>query len=103
MRRINILALATGAAFLAGFPAFAAEPDLTVEQNCRTALPQDQGKGPASEKVDGDSKLSDTLANCKGVLRPPAVGDEMAVPPPKTGAKTPVLPPGSVPQQTPKG
>ena len=84
-----------------GFAAQAAEPDAPVDKNCKMTAPQEQGQGHATAKPD--DKLSQSLADCRGVLRPPSVGDEMAIPPPPSGSKTPVLPPGSVPQQTPQG
>ncbi len=48
-----------------------------------------------------DESLTDALADCKGVLKPPAVGDgEIAEPPPAVG-ETPVIRPGDVPPQPP--
>lgn len=103
MERMSLLILAATLALVSGPPVRADEPSLSVDRNCRTTLPQDSKKAPAAGTIDADTKLSQSLAECQGVLRPPAVGDDMAVPPPKSGAKTPVLPPGSVPEQTPKG
>src|SRR5690348_3631101 len=101
MKRTSILVLATAVVILTGQAGpRAAEPDLKVDRNCTTSLPEDQSKATATAKPEA---LSDSLAGCHGVLRPPAVGDDMSVPPPQSGAKTPVLPPGSVPEQTPKG
>ena len=98
---MRVIGLAVAAAFCLEFAAQAAEPDLQVDNNCKTAVPQDQIQGQATAKAD--SNLSQSLANCRGVLRPPSIGDDMSVPPPQTGSKTPVLPPGAVPQQTPRG
>lgn len=94
-----ILMMATGIPFY-GMPARADQPDLQIHRNCNTTLPEAQSKQSAVREAD---KLSDALAKCNGILRPPAVGDDMSIPPPQTGAKTPVLPPGSVPEQAPKG
>jgi hypothetical protein len=101
MKATIMLVLTTAVAFC-GSPARADQPDLQIHRNCKTTLPPEPNKEPAAGKAETD-KLNDSLAECNGVLRPPAVGDDMAVPPPRTGAKTPVLPPGSVPEQTPKG
>ncbi len=104
MKQIIILGVAAGLASCLGFAAQPAEkPDLQVQRNCQTTIPPEQDQGHATATAKPDDKLSQSLENCRGVLRPPSVGDDMAVPPPQSGAKTPVLPPGSVPQQTPKG
>ena len=101
MKQISQLGLSAAAAFCLGFAAEAAEPGPQLDKNCKMTVPQEQGQGHPTAAAD--SKLSESLANCRGVLRPPSIGDDMSVPPPESGSKTPVLPPGSVPQQTPRG
>jgi hypothetical protein len=54
----------------------------------------DKGKGPAERDAP-------VLERCKGILIPPPTGDaEMVQPAPDVGT-TPVIPPDSVPDQTP--
>lgn len=103
MNGIGILVLGVTMALVSGWVAQAEEPDLELRQNCRTALPQEKKQDSGVAKPNGDAKLSDSLASCQGVLEPPSVRDDMAVPPPENDSETPVLPPESVPQQTPKG
>jgi len=101
MRHLNRLALVAAAAFCLAGAAQAAGPGVQTDKNCKTTLPPTQGRPQATAKPDDD--LSQSLADCRGVLKPPSVGDDMTVPPPQTSSKTPVLPPESVPKQTPKG
>ena len=45
----------------------------------------------------GEKPLGEELAKSKGVICPPNVDPAMKVPPPETGAKTPVIPPPGTP------
>ena len=103
MKRTRILVLGAVLALCVNSAGRAVEPDLELGQNCSTALPQEQSQEPAAAKTETNTELSDSLANCRGVLRPPTVGDDMAVPPPESHSKTPALPPGSIPEQPGKG
>ncbi len=70
------------------------------QEGCR-AVPDDRqdGNGGDRDAVDREEPLSQTLENCRGVLRPPPTGDgEMAEPPPDSG-KTPVIRPDDLPEQ----
>ena len=72
-------------------------------QKCR-AQPQadspDQPKNGQTEATASPS-LTEKLAPCDGVLKPPAVGDqEMTQPPPAMG-EMPVIKPRDLPQQQP--
>jgi len=58
------------------------------------------GDGQEDEK-QGETReaLAERLERCKGVLKPPPTGDtESDIPAPDTG-KTPVIPPGALPDQ----
>jgi hypothetical protein len=101
MKEMRVLGLSLAAAFCVGLAAEAAEPAPQIDGNCKMTTPEEQNQGHAAARAD--SNLSEPLANCRGVLRPPSIGDDMTVPPPENGGKMPVLPPGSVPQQTPGG
>ncbi|GAB1580359.1 hypothetical protein [Phyllobacterium phragmitis] len=60
-----------------------------------------QPEAGQKEKEQGETRegLAKRLERCKGVLKPPPTGDtESDIPPPDTG-KTPVIPPGIVPDQ----
>ncbi|PZV39760.1 hypothetical protein [Mesorhizobium kowhaii] len=62
---------------------------------CRVQTEQGAKQQPASDN------LTDTLNDCGGVLKPPAIGDQgMATPAPDEG-KTPVIKPGELPAQPP--
>lgn len=63
------------------------------------AEPQKQGQ----QSQNDSSSAKDTLADCKGVLDPPAVGDPELVKPAPDVGKMPVIPPGSVPQNEGNG
>ena len=79
MKQISLLGLSAAAAFCLGFAAEAAEPGPQLDKNCKMTVPQEQGQGHPT--AGADSQLSDALANCGGRSTPP----------------------GSVPQQTPRG
>lgn len=71
---------------------FSAE-DTPPQATCK-AVPQEQGKQSQTD-ASPDASL---LADCNGVLHPPAVGDPDLVKPAPNVGKMPVIPPGSVPQ-----
>lgn len=64
-------------------------------QPCK-AEPQEQGQQP---RTDNSADRS-SLADCNGVLHPPTVGDPELVKPAPDVGKMPVIPPGSVPQNS---
>lgn len=52
--------------------------------------------------TDNDQELTEKLDRCNGVLKPPPAEDqEIEAQPPETG-KTPVIPPGELPEQQPE-
>ena len=64
------------------------------------AAPQEEEQQQQAGQLPDDA-LSEKLERCRGVLKPPPTGDkEIAEPPPDTGT-TPVIPPGSIPEQPP--
>lgn len=65
--------------------------DETVVQDCRAA-PADQPSGENAQTPD-----TSKLADCGGVLKPPASADGEMVEHPEQGGETPVIPPSQVP------
>ena len=61
---------------------------------------QDTGKENA-DVAAADPSLSEKLDRCNGVLSPPPAGDPELVEPAPNEGKTPVIPPGAVPEQQP--
>ncbi len=99
------LILACGAAVLAlGTPATAQNADgAPNDPGQQQASPCEAAPGDQARKDQNEANnLGDQLGKCRGVLKPPATGDSMATPPPAKG-KTPIIRPGEVPQQPPKG
>jgi hypothetical protein len=72
-----------------------------------TGAPPEDCKVDPRQQRDGQApstaerQLSETLEKCRGVLQPPATGDGRIVEPAPDTGKTPVIPPGSVPEQPP--
>jgi hypothetical protein len=81
------LCVATGAIWLPALAAAQPHP----EQPCRI----EGGEQPAGA-------LTDKLQECKGVLKPPRVGDaDMAVEPPdRANSEMPIIEPGEIPDQS---
>ncbi|MCJ8506476.1 hypothetical protein MUU53_00965 [Rhizobium lemnae] len=96
LRRIFMVA-ATAAMFASPAGSFAQTPSGTT--NCQVPPQQQSQNGQAangqSANEDASSQsLSGSLADCNGVLKPPATGDQQLVEPaPKTG-NMPVIRPG---------
>lgn len=87
------------------FVAAAAVPVLFIQSACCSAedkppqspckaAPQEEGKQSRTDASPGVNQLAD----CNGVLHPPAVGDPELVKPAPNVGKMPVIPPGAVPQ-----
>jgi len=91
------------AVVLTAAPAFAQNAKSIDPQTTCSATPGSKNSGPKKEENDASSGLSNKLASCGGVLKPPAVGDNMAKPTPKTG-KSRIIKPNDLPgQQSPGG
>ena len=72
--------------------------DKSPQSSCKAA-PQEGGKQSQNDaSPDGNQ-----LADCNGVLNPPAVGDPELVKPAPNVGKMPVIPPGAVPQTGGRG
>jgi len=82
-------------------PAFAEDAGANPPpQKCR-AEPQANGSDNSQTDATASPSLTDKLAPCDGVLKPPAIGDqEMTQPPPATG-EMPVIKPRDLPEQQP--
>lgn len=80
--------------------------DIQSAQPC-VAKPEDQTKGGDGSNATGgtdaaEARPQSSLQECGGVLAPPKTGDqEMRIQPPDKGT-TPVIPPGAIPEQSPK-
>lgn len=99
--RLAVLALACAAAW-AG-PAFAqsspgAEPGVSVDE-CQVE-PMDETESQ-SEAPAPDENLTAKLDKCNGVLQPPPTGDADIKEEPPASGKTPVIPPGALPEEQP--
>lgn len=74
---------------------------------CQATPDQPQTKNGAkngdNRKAAGKDSLTETLTPCGGVLEPPPTGDEDLTEPAPDQGKTPVIKPGEVPPQPPKG
>jgi len=77
------------------------QPENPKIENCEVkpdAAPKhDDGQHDAQS-----DNLSDSLAPCSGVLKPPPTGDQNATQPPANGSDMPMIKPGQVPPQTAK-
>lgn len=97
--------LVTALLVLATPVAYAQDADINPPpEKCRAA-PDGEGAttpaDPTKPSASPDS-LTDTLADCNGVLAPPPTGDQgIAEPAPNTG-ETPVIKPDELPQQPPQ-
>jgi hypothetical protein len=97
MKRMKLFLVATALAMLpAAAAAYAqAEAEPAPAEPCR-AEPADKAM-----PGNGEETLSEQLDRCNGVLKPPPHADgEIEEAPPDTG-RTPVIPPGQLPEQEP--
>lgn len=97
MKRMKLFLVATGLAMLPAAAAAYAQPgtEPAPADPCRAE--------PADKATPGDSEetLTEQLDRCNGVLKPPPHADrEIEEAPPDTG-RTPVIPPGQLPEQEP--
>ena len=89
-----------GSAVLFAAPAFALSVN-RIDPQTTCSTPGSNGAGPTKRNKKESSDLTDKLADCGGVLKPPAVGDNMARPAPKTGNSRVIRPKDLPGQQSP--
>ncbi|HEY4044806.1 MAG TPA: hypothetical protein VGM32_23575 [Rhodopila sp.] len=98
LRMLSVTAL-----LLIGTQAVAQNPQPTAPTNPTVPMAPPNAPSPPPEKIappDGD--LSSRLSQQKGTIKPPNVDPGMTVtPPPRSGAKTPVIPPPGSPGGNP--
>ncbi|MGN6582693.1 MAG: hypothetical protein ACTHJV_03210 [Rhizobiaceae bacterium] len=99
--RPSMVLLGSAVVFTA-IPAFAQNPkpnpkSIDPQTTC-SASPGSKDNGP---KKESSSALNNKLSSCGGVLKPPAVGDNMAKRPPKTGNSRVIKPKDLPDQQSP--
>jgi hypothetical protein len=82
-------------------PAFAQGTKQIDPQTTCSAKPDTQGSGSAKKENGKSNDLTDKLSSCGGVLEPPAVGDDMTKPAPKTGNSRVIRPKDLPGQQSP--
>lgn len=92
-----LMVLLGSAVVFTATPAFARNAKPVHPQTTCSVTPGSKGSG-SMNKRKGGSSLTDKLSSCGGVLEPPAVGDNMTRPPPKTGNSR-VIKPRSLPGQ----
>jgi hypothetical protein len=98
------MVLLGSAVVFTAFPAFAQNPkpnpkSIDPQTTCSATPGSDNG---SAKKENGDTAgLTDKLSSCGGVLKPPAVGDNMAKPTPKTGNSRVIKPKDLPGQQSP--
>lgn len=99
---VRTMMLAAAAALVVDGPALAQDDPSPPPQNCQARPAPDHSND--AKPVGGldpgrtGSISPDKLTPCDGVLRPPDTGDQMAQPPPATGAMREVKP-GELPGQ----
>jgi hypothetical protein len=102
--RFHSLYLAACVFAAAGGPGLAQDSGANPPaQKCQVEPQANSPDQPKNGQTDATASpsLTEKLAPCDGVLKPPAIGDkEMTQPPPATG-KMPVIKPRDLPQQQP--
>jgi hypothetical protein len=98
-----LMVLLGSAVLFAAVPAFAQNgKQIDPQTTCDTG-PGSNGTGTMKKGEKGSSgNLTDKLSSCGGVLKPPAVGDDMTKPAPKTGNSR-VIRPKDLPGQRSPG
>ena len=96
------LVLLGSAVVFAAVPAFAQNPKPNPKPiDPQTTCSATPGSKDSDSAKNGSSGLTDKLSSCGGVLKPPAVGDNMAKPAPKTGTSRIIKPKDLPNQQSP--
>lgn len=88
------------AVIFAAIPAFAQNGN-QIDPQTTCSTPGSNDAGPMKRKKKDSSDLTDKLSSCGGVLKPPAIGDNMARPAPKTGNSRIIKPKDLPGQQSP--
>jgi hypothetical protein len=82
-------------------PALAGNAKPVHPQTTCSVTPGSKNSGSTKNRKDRSSDLTNKLSSCGGVLKPPAVGDDMAKPAPKTGSSRIIKPKDLPGQQSP--
>jgi hypothetical protein len=69
---------------------------------CQARPQEDQERQLKAAGQLPDDVLSESFERCHGVLKPPPTGDGEIVEPAPDAGTTPIIPPGSLPEQPPK-
>jgi hypothetical protein len=70
-------------------------------ERCR-AEPEDKAEEKKKAQSEDNQRSAEMLERCEGVLSPPPTGDSEIEEPPADTGTTPVIPPGTVPEQPPE-
>ncbi len=76
-------------------------PAPTPTYKCRAAPDANDGAAGGEKSAPAGDSLTDTLADCGGVLKPPATGDSDISEPAPAQGETPVIKPDDLPVQQP--
>jgi hypothetical protein len=98
--RPSLVLLGSAVVFTA-IPAFAQSPkpnSKSIDPQTTCSATPGSNSGSKQQENGSSSGLTDKLSSCGGVLKPPAVGDNMAKPAPKTG-KSRIIKPKDLPNQ----
>ncbi|MBI2255324.1 MAG: hypothetical protein HYU58_11940 [Proteobacteria bacterium] len=101
--RFSILPWIMTYALLSG-PAFAQTTDdqaPDAQEKCRAAPDENGNAEPSGDAAGQQTPLTQTLEECRGVLKPPPTGDTDMTAPPPEGGKTPMIKPPDIPEQPP--
>ncbi len=100
--RVSCIAILTSMSLLVPADTFAQTPSGTTKCQVPPQQLSQNGQaanGQSANEHASSQSLSGSLADCKGVLKPPATGDqELVEPAPQTG-NMPVIKPGQSPVQ----
>jgi hypothetical protein len=100
MKRASIAAAA--AIFIAIVPVSGACAQTAADpsaEKCRVQPPPTEDQGASGQAPQ--PPLAETLDDCNGVLKPPAIDDGGMVQQPPAQGRTPVIPPPALPEQQP--
>ncbi|AYG62798.1 hypothetical protein CCGE525_29145 (plasmid) [Rhizobium jaguaris] len=86
------------AALMVAIPGIASAQQMPGGDPCAAPDANKQTEGGQTAPRSQDS-TGQKLSDCGGVLKPPATGDSAMEKPAPRGGKTPVIPPGNVPDE----
>ena len=104
INRLSTLSMAAVAAVMSfGLPVQAQEQENpTAEEECVVPPDDNQTNGERDEDSPSENR-TERLADCGGVLKPPATDDQEFVEPAPDEGKTPVIPPQTLPDTPENG